>query len=34
MAITEGPVTAEWVIGFVVTTLVILLLLWYALVPH
>ena len=34
MAITEGPVTAEWVIGFVVTTLVILLLLWYALIPH
>jgi hypothetical protein len=29
-AMSDRPVTAEWVIGFVVTALVVLLLLWYA----
>jgi hypothetical protein len=34
MAMVDGPVTKEWVIGFVVTTLVMLLLVWYALATH
>jgi hypothetical protein len=33
-SMVDSPVTAEWVIGFVVTALVILLLLWYALAAH
>jgi eukaryotic-like serine/threonine-protein kinase len=33
-AMTDSPVTAEWVIGFSVTALVMVLLLWYALVVH
>jgi hypothetical protein len=33
-ATSERALTSEWVIGFVVTALVMLLLLWYALVMH